>query len=1064
MMIDFIKRFLSNSRGSSPIVLKEDCSRSLTDLEQDINPELVRHHMRAMHASMDGIAILDNKEKYSCMNNAHAKIYGYNDPKELVGKSWRVLYGPKELKHIESEIMPILFREKKWRGESVGKRKNGELFPQEISLTALEDGGLICIVRDISDRKNPEERLKKINECFLNFSDDPVENINKIAAVCGELLGATCVIYNRMEDGKLHSLGRWNVPDGYKIKDDSRGHICCDVIKGGQDEVMIIRDLLNSRYAQSDPNVQKYQLKTYLGKTVKFSNTCVGSLCAVYQKDLEPTELDIKTIGILASAIGVEEKRHSAQEDLRNSEERLRRITDNMVELITELDLEGNILYHSPSIESILGYRSKEMVGTNAFDFVHPEDLSRLKNEFKKALASESGWAIFRCRHAQGHYLWMEANGRVIKQKDGKTHGIVASWRDVTEKKEAEEKLKENEAQYKLLFESISAGVLHVAMDGRVLFANRSFLEMFERDRRDIINQSFLMFLHPDEKERILKIFQEAVRSEKVQARYHEVRCVTGSKKEFYANISNTPLIKAGKMIGFQTMIQDITERKLAENIVKENEAKLRQVIDLTPNFVFAKDIDGRFILVNQAVAEVYGTTVEEIVGKTDADFAKSKEEVEHFRKDDLDVIKSGKRKFIPEEVITSAQGEQRILQTTKIPFHIPGTNTPAILGVSTDITVLKKIQEAIARSEINYRSIFNSANDAIFIHDVKTGKILDVNQKTCEMYGYTSEEMRSIEVIDISSDRSSQNQKRALELIQKAAQGQPQLFEWFSKNKQGKSFWVEVNLKRARIGDEDRILAVVRDIDERKKVQEELEKYRKHLEELVEERTRGLRQSERLAATGRLAASIAHEINNPLQGITTHLEIIHDNFPKGFEKVKNYEFVKNNIEKIRNIVSKLLDIYRGEEEAKGKMDLHDVIDKVVMLVEHQLSRKGIKLTLNLDPNLPKVMGWQQQLHQVFLNMVLNAHDSIKKQKGEVTITTTHDEHHVIVQIKDTGEGIQEKDLVHIFDAFFTTKAESGTGLGLFVCQGIIKEHKGEIKVKSEVGKGSIFTITLPIT
>jgi len=152
------------------------------------------------------------------------------------------------------------------------------------------------------------------------------------------------------------------------------------------------------------------------------------------------------------------------------------------------------------------------------------------------------------------------------------------------------------------------------------------------------------------------------------------------------------------------------------EKSIRENEAKLRQIIDLVPHFIFAKDRSGRFILVNKAVADAYGTTVENLIGKSDADFNPNRDEVEHFLRDDRQVIDSGVVKIIPEEKITDANGQLHVLQTTKIPFHLSSTGTAAILGVSTDITERRKVEQALEEKEQLFRAILNNLTDMIFI------------------------------------------------------------------------------------------------------------------------------------------------------------------------------------------------------------------------------------------------------------------------------------------------------------------------------------------------------------
>ena len=159
-------------------------------------------------------------------------------------------------------------------------------------------------------------RFAKINECFLSFGSDPVANINSLTALCGKLLGATCALYNRLDQGVLCSVGQWNTPSGYNPIDQANGHICWDVIQRGSNEPLVLRHLLNTPYAQTDPNVSLYQLKSYVGQAVKCKGVYIGSLCAVYQQNFVPSAADKELLGIIASAIGVEEERKQAEDKL----------------------------------------------------------------------------------------------------------------------------------------------------------------------------------------------------------------------------------------------------------------------------------------------------------------------------------------------------------------------------------------------------------------------------------------------------------------------------------------------------------------------------------------------------------------------------------------------------------------------------------------------------------------------------------------------------------------------------------------------------------------------------
>lgn len=204
---------------------------------------------------------------------------------------------------------------------------------------------------EISDYNRAEERLEKLNDCLLGFGANPDENINSLVALCGEQLRATCALYNRLQDGRLHSTGQWNTPPDFTSIDKPDGHICYDIIQSRNNEVKVIRNLQGTVYAQTDPNVMCYNLKTYVGTPVSFGGNFVGSLCVVYQEDYIPSDDDKKFLGIIASAIGVEEERKQAQEALRRSEERFRQVAENAEEFIWEVDALGLYTYASPVVK-----------------------------------------------------------------------------------------------------------------------------------------------------------------------------------------------------------------------------------------------------------------------------------------------------------------------------------------------------------------------------------------------------------------------------------------------------------------------------------------------------------------------------------------------------------------------------------------------------------------------------------------------------------------------------------------------------------------------------------------
>jgi two-component system, NtrC family, sensor kinase len=240
----------------------------------------------------------------------------------------------------------------------------------------------------------------------------------------------------------------------------------------------------------------------------------------------------------------------------------------------------------------------------------------------------------------------------------------------------------------------------------------------------------------------------------------------------------------------------------------------------------------------------------------------------------------------------------------------------------------------------------------------------------------------------------------------------------------------------------------------------------KKRDEKVREFTTRRIMESERLAHIGQLAAGVAHEINNPLQGIVTYSHLL-------LERVSTENGTRQSLEKIvkqanrcRDIIRGLLDFSRQRKPEKRLSNVNRVLEECVSLVDNQVLFHNIRIVQHLSPNLPQVFMDPSQIQQVFMNMILNAADAMK-DGGRLTLTTRHVpvEQAVEAEFTDTGHGIKEEDLDRIFSPFFTTKEVGhGTGLGLAISYGIVKEHKGTITVESQEGEGATFTIRLPVT
>jgi len=257
----------------------------------------------------------------------------------------------------------------------------------------------------------------------------------------------------------------------------------------------------------------------------------------------------------------------------------------------------------------------------------------------------------------------------------------------------------------------------------------------------------------------------------------------------------------------------------------------------------------------------------------------------------------------------------------------------------------------------------------------------------------------------------------------------------------------------------------ISKDKQELQTVSRELLYLNQNLEDLVDKRTQEIAQADKLASIGQLSAGIAHEINNPLGIILGYTQLLIRNESPDTEKYNDLKTIEKHVRNCKAIVEDLLNFARSSKQQKNIIRVDEAIDDVLDFIQQHAGLDNIVVQRNYDPSIPEMLLDEKKIKQVFMNLVLNAKHAIGKQ-GTLHITTDLDRSagQVTIKIADTGYGIEKKNLARIFDPFFTTKPTGeGTGLGLSVSYGIVKNHGGDIMVDSQVDRGSTFTIMLPL-
>lgn len=388
------------------------------------------------------------------------------------------------------------------------------------------------------------------------------------------------------------------------------------------------------------------------------------------------------------------------------------------------------------------------------------------------------------------------------------------------------------------------------------------------------------------------------------------------------------------------------------------------------------------------------------------------------------------------------------------------------------DVTEARASEVALRDSEARFRDLYDDA--PICYHELDTeGRIIRVNRTERETLGYAAEEMVGRHVWEFVAVPEIIRQAVRDKLAGRRSPGRS--FERVYRRKDGSHLIMLIDDRLLTDG-EGQIVGIrstMEDITARKRVEEELTRYRGHLEELVEQRTRELAESreqlirsERLASVGTLAAGIAHEINNPIGGILLAAQnVLELRKRPGKEELQTriLKQILDAAEQCGQIIRSVLQFARQETTEKWPKDLNEVVTRAVGRTSNYVEQQRGVIEQHLGEGLPTVALNPLEMEQVIVNLVRNA-----VQAGpagvRVRVETRHDESGVQLIVKDNGCGIAEEHVRHIFDPFFTTRRErGGTGLGLSIVHGIITGHGGNIEVTSRPDEGTAFTITLPL-
>ncbi len=655
---------------------------------------------------------------------------------------------------------------------------------------------------------------------------------------------------------------------------------------------------------------------------------------------------------------------------------------------------------------------------------------------------------------------------------DGLPVGRVWSFRDITERRTAEEALRVSEAQLSHALTIAHLGHWEYDVAGDLFTFNDNFYAMLHTTAEQAGGYTMSShdyarrFVHSDDLSIVADEIRQAVEAtDPHYSRQLEHRIVYGDGKPGYITVSIFVVKdEQGRTVKTYGVNQDITERRLAEEALRESEAKYRMLVEnisdvvwqTTPEYIFTyiSPSDKKQGLFSQE--EVIGRPVWEFLTPTSVAYLRGL--LERRRREAANGKSLGTQIFEVEQY--RKDGSTIWVEVSSTPTYDASGRITGYQGTIRNINDRKLAQEDLRRSEEHYRELFNAVTDVVFVHEVGEdglpGKFLEVNEVACARLGYTRREFLQMSPLDIDAPESVLDVRAVSERVRA---GEVVTFEQLHVAKDGRRIPVEINSRLFSLGTRPAILSLVRDITERKMAEG-------HQRELEEERLK----TQKLESIGTLAGGIAHDFNNLLQGVFGYISMARLTYDQKEKSLAMLEHAEEALHLAVNLTTQLLTFAKGGKPVTRPMRLMPDVENAIRFA---LSGSHTDYRIDVAADLWSVEADKGQLAQVIQNVVLNAKEAMAG-KGTVTVVLENAKEaneaipglpeggrFVRIAIQDSGIGIPEQILPKVFDPYFTTK-QKGSGLGLATSYSIIKNHGGSIHVKSEVDKGSTFSIYLP--
>jgi two-component system, cell cycle sensor histidine kinase and response regulator CckA len=768
-----------------------------------------------------------------------------------------------------------------------------------------------------------------------------------------------------------------------------------------------------------------------------------------------------KRVLFSARLIGEIVGRKQAEQALRESEEKYSAAVQQAKDGVIIIQ-DQTLQFVNLAMADMLGYTTAEVENMPFSNYLAPEHRAQVVAKLDARLAGEDVPPVYDTGllHKDGTVIEVELSASVIQYRGRPADAVII--RDIRERKRAEEALRQSEEAYRLLFEQSVDGIV-ITVQGKIVEANSAFCALHGSPLDRLLGIEAIDLIHTEDRDVAIQRLRSLQSGERIVESYVYRSAVHNASPRWMGVRSK--LIKWDGQLAIQSIVRDITEQKRAEEALRESEARFRRMVEFSPLPIGIATDAGMVEYLNPKFIETFGYTIEDMPHLTDwydlayPDAAYRKILKEKWQKAlEKATARHSATRSIEAEVLCK-DGSKRIM---KIWGTIVGNK---FLVIFNDLTARKQVEKALQESNETLRTLIQAAPVAIIAFGTE-GKVKLWNPAAERMFGWREEEVVGQFLPHVGKEQLGEHES----LRERVLRGEIFTGVEIRRHRRDGSP-IDMNMSAAPLHDAEGnfsgVMSVNVDITERKRAEEE----RARLEAQM-------REVQKLESLGVLTGGIAHDFNNILMAILGNADLALARLPSAAPARRNVEEITRSSQRAADLCRQMV-AYSGKGRfVVGRCDLSEIVRKMAQILEVSISKKA-SVRYALAEKLPAVEADVTQMRQVVMNLITNASEALDGQSGIITVSSGVVEcdltclsesyvddrlpegSYVTFEVSDTGCGMDEDTLSKIFDPFFTTKFV-GRGLGLAAVLGIVRGHKGAIRVSSEPGKGTTFTVLLP--